>query len=312
MTTEFYVHLQPMEERITPYSLPETETHSFLFIHQHVTPQLEAKLHVHDAWELYYVTQGFGQRIAGDEMQPFSKGDVVLIPPKMPHRWDYSTEGTDADGNVSYLMLTFSGTFINHIIEVFPEVRHAMLGVVLPTEARRFRGTTAQTIQQRLVQMETMSEMDRLIESLRLLPFVFSTEDFTDVGRMNYTEKSVRRMMQISTYVMKHYQHAISLDDIAREVGMNRSSFCSYFKRQKGITFSQFVTRYRLATAAEMLRNSQRQVSDIAYAVGFSDLSHFVHTFTRVMGVSPTAYRKGHDDSGEYKNTISRIPRYGA
>lgn len=68
-------------------------------------------------------------------------------------------------------------------------------------------------------------------------------------------------MQQIAAYVMAHYVHAISLKEIAAEVGMNRSAFCSYFKRCKGMTFSQFVTQYRLNTACELLKHSQKQVS---------------------------------------------------
>lgn len=44
-----------MEEVIIPYELPEVENHSFFFIDQRVDTHIEAKLHQHDAWELYYV-----------------------------------------------------------------------------------------------------------------------------------------------------------------------------------------------------------------------------------------------------------------
>ena len=42
-----------MEEMITPYELPEVENHSFFFIDQRIETHVEAKLHQHDAWELY-------------------------------------------------------------------------------------------------------------------------------------------------------------------------------------------------------------------------------------------------------------------
>lgn len=281
-----------MEERITPYSLPETDNHSFMFINQHVVPELEAKLHQHDAWELYYVTHGFGQRIVGDEIHSFREGDVVLIPPMIPHRWDYAPLSVDGRGEVSYLMVAFSPLFINRCKDVFPEVRGALDGVILPTSARKFRGSIAVTIRRQMESIITMSGLSQLAEMLKLLPFVFTSDDYTEVGRMSYVERNAKRLMQISTYVMKHYMHTIALDDIAQEVGMNRSSFCIYFKKQKGITFSQFVTQYRLNTACELLRNSDRQVSDIAYSVGFSDVTHFVHTFTKAIGYSPTTYRK--------------------
>lgn len=80
-----------MEEIIIPYELPEVENHSFFFIDQRVDTHIEAKLHQHDAWELYYVLHGYGTRMAGDTLQSFSAGDVALIPPSMHHYWEYTT-----------------------------------------------------------------------------------------------------------------------------------------------------------------------------------------------------------------------------
>lgn len=105
-------------------------------------------------------------------------------------------------------------------------------------------------------------------------------------------ERDVRRMQQICAYVMAHYVHTISLDEIAAEVGMNRFAFCSYFKRCKGMTFSQFVTQYRLNTACELLKHSQKQVLEICFAVGFNDVPHFNRVFKELKGVSQKDYRK--------------------
>ena len=73
---------------------------------------------------------------------------------------------------------------------------------------------------------------------------------------------------------------------------MNRTAFCAFFKRCKGMTFSQFLTRYRLDTACELLKHTQKQVSEICYSVGFNDLPHFVRVFTHAEGISPSKYRK--------------------
>lgn len=94
-----------MEDTAIPYELPEVENHSFFFIDQRVEPSLEAKLHRHDAWELYYVVHGQGNRMAGDTLQHFEAGDVALIPPSMLHRWEYASDSTDEDGCVRYLMV---------------------------------------------------------------------------------------------------------------------------------------------------------------------------------------------------------------
>lgn len=281
-----------MEDTAIPYELPEAENHSFFFIDQRVETNIEAKLHRHDAWELYYIVRGYGNRMAGDTLQPFSAGDVVLIPPGMFHRWIYEPDSADDAGRVRYLMAAFSHSFVERCMEVFPELRNRLAAVVFPTEALKFGAESSRTIRKILAGMNNLDELSRLCEMFRLLPVVFTSSDHTFAGRPMRIERDVRRMQHICAYVMAHYVHTISLDDIAEEIGMNRSAFCSYFKRCKGVTFSQFVTQYRLNTACELLKHSQKQVSEICFTVGFNDLHHFIRVFRKAMGISPTAYRK--------------------
>ncbi|WP_195662294.1 AraC family transcriptional regulator [Bacteroides congonensis] len=281
-----------MEDTVIPYELPEVENHSFFFIDQRIETSIEAKLHQHDAWELYYVVHGYGTRMSGDTLQPFAAGDVALIPPSMFHRWEYSPDSADDDGCVRYLMVAFSHSLVERCMAVFPELRNRLTNIIFPTNALKFGTGSSQTIRRILSRMNDMDELGRLCEMFRLLPVIFTSSDHTLAGKPMSIERDVRRMQQICTYVMAHYIHTISLDDIAAEIGMNRSAFCSYFKRCKGMTFSQYVTQYRLNTACELLKHSQKQVSEICFTVGFNDLPHFVRVFTNTLGISPSKYRK--------------------
>ena len=281
-----------MEDTVIPYELPEVENHSFFFIDQRIETSIEAKLHQHDAWELYYVVHGYGTRMSGDTLQPFAAGDVALIPPSMFHRWEYSPDSADDDGCVRYLMVAFSHSLVERCMAVFPELRNRLTNIIFPTNALKFGTGSSQTIRRILSRMNDMDELGRLCEMFRLLPVIFTSSDHTLAGKPMSIERDVRRMQQICAYVMAHYIHTISLDDIAAEIGMNRSAFCSYFKRCKGMTFSQYVTQYRLNTACELLKHSQKQVSEICFTVGFNDLPHFVRIFTNTLGVSPSKYRR--------------------
>lgn len=281
-----------MEDTIIPYELPETENHSFFFIDQRIDMRLEAKLHQHDAWELYCVLQGNGTRMAGDTLLPFAEGDVVLIPPSMQHHWDYNPTSADETGRIHYLMVAFNHSFVLHCMDVFPELRNRFACVTFPTEALKFGAESSRSIRHALSTMSGMDELEKLCAMFRLLPVIFTTKDHTFAGKPIRIEREVRRMQQVSAYVMAHYVHPISLDDIASEVGMNRSAFCSWFKRCKGITFSQFVTQYRLNTACKLLKQSQKSISEIGYLVGFNDVPHFVRVFAKEKGVSPGKYRK--------------------
>lgn len=291
-----------MDDTIIPYELPDTDNHSFFFIDQQIDCHIEAKLHRHNAWELYYVIQGGGSRTAGDTLQPFIAGDVALIPPSMFHRWDYTPSSADNNGCIHYLMVAFSHSLVERCMEFFPEFRNRLLGLTFPINALKFGTESSRIIRKMLIRMNEMDELGRLSEMFRLLPLIFTSSDHILAGKPMKIERNVRRMQQICSYVMAHYVHPISLEDIAAEVGMNRSAFCSYFKRCKGMTFSQFVTEYRLNTACELLIHSQRQVSEICFTVGFNDFPHFNRMFKRYKGKTPTEYRKLIED----KNTSTQ------
>ena len=139
-----------MKDVVIPYDLPDQENHSFFFIDQRVDVRMEAKLHRHDAWELYYVLQGYGTRTAGDTLQPFAAGDVVLIPPSMHHHWDYAPSSADKEGCIRYLMVAFRHTLVQRCMEVFPELRNGLTGVVFPTEALKFGVRSSRVIRQAL------------------------------------------------------------------------------------------------------------------------------------------------------------------
>lgn len=275
-----------------PYTLPEVNDHSFFFIAQHIIPALEAKMHRHEAWELYLVIHGHGTRMTGDTLMPFKEGDLVLIPPSMPHYWEYMEKSANGNGEIEYLMAAFSPEFIDKCIAAFPEIRNRLYGQILPKEALKYGIASSTEIKHHLIRMRDMDDVGQLCGILRLLPMIFTTKDHTLIGKPIKIDRDIKRMQQVSTYVMAHYAHNIHLDDIAGHIGMNRSAFCTFFKRNKGMTFSQFVTRYRLETACGLLKNSQKQVSEICFTVGFNDLPHFIRVFKKEIGMSPSVYRK--------------------
>ena len=64
------------------------------------------------------------------------------------------------------------------------------------------------------------------------------------------------------------------------------------FQAMQRNAFSQFVTLYRLNTACELLKRSQKQISEICFAVGFNDVPHFNRILKKIKGVTPQEYRK--------------------
>ncbi len=78
-----------------------------------------------------------------------------------------------------------------------------------------------------------------------------------------------------------------------RRPGSARSTSCGCFRSVLGVTPHQYLVRSRLRHAARLLgRRRQSPITDVAYDVGFADLSNFVRTFHRAAGVSPRRFRE--------------------
>ncbi len=86
--------------------------------------------------------------------------------------------------------------------------------------------------------------------------------------------------------------HGISLEDLAREVGMSRFHFARAFRRSTGKSPHEHLTDIRIERAKQMLLHSDLAVVDVALSAGFGSQSHFTHTFRRATGTTPAAYRR--------------------
>jgi AraC-like DNA-binding protein len=102
----------------------------------------------------------------------------------------------------------------------------------------------------------------------------------------------VGRMHHAIDHIEAACREPLPLDELARSVGMSPFHFLRVFRSVTGTTPHQYVIGARLRLAVRMLLDTQLPVTQIAYDVGFQDLSNFVNTFRRVIGCSPGAYRR--------------------
>jgi AraC-like DNA-binding protein len=101
-----------------------------------------------------------------------------------------------------------------------------------------------------------------------------------------------RRATSAALFIDESSHDPLSLDDVAKVVGLSSFHFLRLFSRVVGVTPHQYLVRSRLRRAARLLSLGEGSVTSIALDVGFPDLSNFVRTFHRAAGVSPGVFRK--------------------
>jgi AraC-like DNA-binding protein len=100
-----------------------------------------------------------------------------------------------------------------------------------------------------------------------------------------------RRAVETAQWIEANSHEAVDLDAAANQAGLSPFHFLRLFSKVLGVTPHQYLVRSRLRHAARLLADEDIAITDIAYDVGFGDLSNFVRTFHRAAGVSPGAFR---------------------
>jgi DNA-binding LacI/PurR family transcriptional regulator/signal transduction histidine kinase/AraC-like DNA-binding protein len=103
----------------------------------------------------------------------------------------------------------------------------------------------------------------------------------------------MRALMRKSiAYIQEHYDEPLSRENVARYVGVSAGYFSRSFHKEAGISFQEYLNRYRIHRARTLLAEGRINVTDVAFSVGFQNVSYFCQVFRQVVGVSPRVYQK--------------------
>jgi AraC-like DNA-binding protein len=101
-----------------------------------------------------------------------------------------------------------------------------------------------------------------------------------------------RRAVETALWIDAHSHRQLDLEAAAAQAEISPFHFLRLFASVLGVTPHQYLVRSRLRHAARLLADDGRSITDVAYDVGFGDLSNFVRTFHRAAGISPRKFRE--------------------
>lgn len=96
----------------------------------------------------------------------------------------------------------------------------------------------------------------------------------------------------VRKYVEENFSYELTLSSLAEMFHLNETYLSGLFKQHVGITFSDYVTKLRMAKAEQLLQENELKLTDIAMLVGYSSSSYFSTSFKKNMGKSPKDYRE--------------------
>lgn len=98
------------------------------------------------------------------------------------------------------------------------------------------------------------------------------------------------RLIQIINFIQSNYQN-VDLDAVAEQFNLSKPYLSKYIKDKSGKTFGEQVTAIRMKRAKTLLKNGTMTVENIADAIGYPNVEHFIRTFKKIFGMTPTQYR---------------------
>jgi len=98
------------------------------------------------------------------------------------------------------------------------------------------------------------------------------------------------RLLPALYYVQQNFRFKVKNELVSGLCNMSPFRFSRSFRETYGMTFQDYVVRYRILESCRLLKSPNANVTDIAYAIGFNDASYFSRTFRRYIGMTPSSY----------------------
>lgn len=112
-------------------------------------------------------------------------------------------------------------------------------------------------------------------------------------GVSEHTDRNVSNtVMAAVAYISTHYQEELTVDELSAYVNKSNNYFSYLFKKEMKVSFVEYLNRYRVEQACTLLETTLDLAGEIGMKVGFKDEKYFSAVFKKVMGCSPTHYRK--------------------
>lgn len=122
------------------------------------------------------------------------------------------------------------------------------------------------------------------------------------VGQMSETTM----IQKAQAYILTNLARSLSVEQLAREIGMSSRNFARAFRRDLGMTPADFVAAARVDAARRLLEDTSQPLQRIAAACGFTDVNTMRRTFARIIGVTPNEYRSRFRHSNSAQRPLVR------
>lgn len=131
---------------------------------------------------------------------------------------------------------------------------------------------------------------------IELLILVNSLYEEDIVREPVFSGVMTKEISQVVTWLHAHYMDKIVMEDVTRAFNTNKTTLNKKFKEVMGITVMEYVQNFKLQIACSLLRKTYLSVNEIMMRAGYRDDAHFLRSFKKYAGCTPTEYRNSFEE----------------
>ncbi|HEY5743190.1 MAG TPA: AraC family transcriptional regulator [Terrimicrobiaceae bacterium] len=249
--------------------------------------------HYHPEIELIYFVEGGGIEFVGDSSQVFKAGHLVLLGSNLPHLWINDAECHYAE----ICVVQFKPEIFDEHFLCLPELSRLKLLIDSASRGVAFSSMIASQIGPLLIRLGGESGAKRLLTLLEILVLLSRDAQSHTLCTSSYHQQQSsveekRRVNDVYHYLNEHFRESCSVQDVAKAAGMSPTAFSRFFRRETGRTLTEVLIELRISFACKLLRETDKNISEIAYECGYTNLANFNRQFRWRCRMTPKDYRK--------------------
>ncbi|MBO5338731.1 MAG: helix-turn-helix transcriptional regulator [Clostridia bacterium] len=226
--------------------------------------------HIHNSFEIIIATDGEMEITIADNTYTILDNECVLVFPNQLHE-------IRTPNHAKHTILIFSPQLVKAFSKKFeayiPKNNKFYLNDFYIDKIKKLNGK------------KTMLELKGLLYSV-------CGEFDKNAEYIEFKGDKQNLLFKIFNFVAENYRTGCSLYELANQTGYNYVYLSKLFSKSTGISYTEYVCRFRTNEACYLLMNTNSTVLDIAYECGFDSLRSFNRSFKSTLGITPSMYRK--------------------
>ncbi len=255
-------------------------------------------LHWHDEVEIIYIKKGRGRVTLDFTSFYVEAGDIIVVTPGQLHAIGPAEHSMEYENIIFSLDLLRTGSMDALNQEFFEPFLAGSIG---------FEHLICRDHENYPALSSCLNRADNICRSFPkgyrlaikgcLFEFFYTIfTNSTDIPAAK-SDPRLERLKTVLKYIEMHYSHPISIDEIAAVASFSASHFMRFFKAAMGMSFTLYLSAYRLSMAARLLVSTNDSILDIALSCGYENLSYFNRSFKKRYKKTPGEYRRGSDEA---------------